>query len=659
MRKLSSIGKFVINRKNSKYNSIKAKIIYDKESPEAMLSALITANYNSELNRLSKTNLIFDILMKIKAFKEFVLTNDFDKDVILKLLNEGMLKPFKFEEKIYKKGTPPQFYFLVLVGVVIIYNNTQILPGNFFGDEILKGFSYKNTAIAGEDNTFLLIIHKDLFSSTLENKLKEMNEKIKILITNSFHIFKTFSNRNLEKYKRKIVKLFPKTGDTIISNKEKATAIYIIFKGICTLNTEAKKNLIILDEGDIFGIESLNNISNDMKILDGKYLYNIINKSPNTIIFKFNITDFERLIIISLKNQLKSYFSETKNIIEKHENMKEDLENKLIDKYRLFKMKKNIKDLFNKSVYKEFVPEKAEKFYNIAVNQIKSNQKYINDKQKLIPKIKYLSNRSVDNFTNSDKLLRKMVKSRSSILPKQENINDNNSSRRSLKLNSTRKRNLKDNQKIAFNSDFTKFDYNKEEELKTIPDKYSLNYLNKNRKNEQIKKLTIPSKSLYSSDNTKNNSFFFTTIDEPKNKTKYLNNSLSALSIKNRSNNRQKKFLRRKLEEYKNKEETSKNMISSIRRDPISLRSKTSSIIDKKNLEFLGFPISETIDYFNYRELDQSIFANNRESNQSNLKKNNIRKLLFYETKKYNIPLFIFLNNPEEPKLNLPQLSKF
>ena len=192
-----------------------------------------------------------------------------------------------------------------------------------------------------------------------------------------------------------------------------------------------------------------------------------------------------------------------------------------------------------------------------------------------------------------------------------------------------------------------------------IPDKYSLHYLNKNRKNEQNKKLTIPSKSLYSSDNTKNNSFFFTTIDEPKNKTKYLNNSLSALSIKNRSNNRQKKFLRRKLEEYKNKEETSKNMISSIRRDPISLRSKTSSIIDKKNLEFLGFPISETIDYFNYRELDQSIFANNRESNQSNLKKNNIRKLLFYATKKYNIPLFIFLNNPEEPKLNLPQLSKF
>ena len=84
--------------------------------------------------------------------------------------------------------------------------------------------------------------------------------------------------------------------------------------------------------------------------------------------------------------------------------------------------------------------------------------------------------------------------------------------------------------------------------------------------------------------------------------------------------------MRRKLEEYKNKEEASKTIISSIRRDPFSLRSKTSSIIDKKNLEFLGIPFSETIDYFNYRELDQSIFANNQESNQSNLKKNNIRK---------------------------------
>ena len=653
---MASTGKFIMNRKILKYNGYKSKIIYDKESPEAILTELIKTENNNQLNKLSKTNFIFDILMKIKVFKEFVLTNGFDKDEILKLLSEGKLKSFKFEEKIYKKGTIPQFYFLVLAGIVSFNNNTHILPGNFFGEEILKGFSYKNTAIASEENTFLLIVNKDLFFSTVGNKLKESNEKIKILISNSFNIFKTFNNRNFEKYKKKIIKLFPKTGETIISNKEKANAIYIVFKGICALNTEAKKDLIILDEGDIFGIESLNNIDKNMKILNGKYLYNIINKSPNTIIFKFNITDFERLIIISLKNQLKSYFSETKNIIEKHENMKESLENKLLDKYRLFKTKKNIKDLFHKIVYKQFSPEKTEKFYNIAVNQIKSYYKYINDKQKLIPKRKFLSNKSTDSFINSDKLLQKIVKSGSSIFPKQ-NINSNNSSRKSLKLNPINKRKFKEIQKVVINPDFPNKlnnSNNKEEEIKIMPEKNTVNYPNQNKKIEQIKRITILSKSLYASDNAKNNSSFSSTIDEIKSKTKYLDNPSSVFNSKDKINLRQKKFLRCKLEEYKNKEEASKTIISSISRDSSSFINKSSLINDKKNFEFLGSPVSETLDYFNYRELDRTIFVNNRGLYR---KKNNIRKLLFYSTKKYNMPLFIFMKNSEESKLNLPQLG--
>ena len=43
--------------------------------------------------------------------------------------------------------------------------------------------------------------------------------------------------------------------------------------------------------------------------------------------------------------------------------MKEDLENKLESNYRIFKMRKNIKDIFNKNVYKEFSPQKAEKYF--------------------------------------------------------------------------------------------------------------------------------------------------------------------------------------------------------------------------------------------------------------------------------------------------------
>ena len=112
-----------------------------------------------------------------------------------------------------------------------------------------------------------------------------------------------------------------------------------------------------------------------------------------------------------MKNQLESYFSKTKKIIEKHENMKEDLENKLESNYRIFKMRKNIKDIFNKNVYKEFSPQKAEKYFYIALNKMKLEKRNINDKQKLILKRKYLSTKRENSFTNGTKLLKKLVKS--------------------------------------------------------------------------------------------------------------------------------------------------------------------------------------------------------------------------------------------------------
>ena len=46
---------------------------------------------------------------------------------------------------------------------------------------------------------------------------------------------------------------------------------------------------MILGEDNLFGIESLNNLDEKGNLMDNKYLYNIINKSPNSIILKFSI----------------------------------------------------------------------------------------------------------------------------------------------------------------------------------------------------------------------------------------------------------------------------------------------------------------------------------------------------------------------------------
>ena len=83
-----------------------------------------------------------------------------------------------------------------------------------------------------------------------------------------------------------MTKLFPDTGEIIISNKDNADSIFIIYKGNCSLNIGENADLMILGEDNLFGIESLNNIDEKGNLMKNQYLYNIINKSPDTIIFK-------------------------------------------------------------------------------------------------------------------------------------------------------------------------------------------------------------------------------------------------------------------------------------------------------------------------------------------------------------------------------------
>ena len=87
-----------------------------------------------------------------------------------------------------------------------------------------------------------------------------------------------------------MVKLYPFAEEVVVSDDERADAIFILYKGNCALNHKEIGDLIILDKGDIFGSESLANVDKDGNILNSKYVYNLINKAQNTIIFKFFIT---------------------------------------------------------------------------------------------------------------------------------------------------------------------------------------------------------------------------------------------------------------------------------------------------------------------------------------------------------------------------------
>ena len=87
---------------------------------------------------------------------------------------------------------------------------------------------YRTTCYSNNDNTILLLISKDYFLLNLKNKISKGNDKIKAMILRSFKIFRMVEIKVLEKYFQKMIKLFPIFGETIISNKEIANAIYFL-----------------------------------------------------------------------------------------------------------------------------------------------------------------------------------------------------------------------------------------------------------------------------------------------------------------------------------------------------------------------------------------------------------------------------------------------
>jgi signal-transduction protein with cAMP-binding, CBS, and nucleotidyltransferase domain len=270
------------------------------KSPEENLSNIIK-NYvfSDNLQHLSDINAIYKLLMKIKNFREFILLNDLGMNLSFNMLKEGILQPYKKDEIIYKKDTYPKYYFLVLVGNISYLNNLQTLinPGCFFGDEIIQRIRYKQTAISSSDKTILLLIPKTFIISNIIDKIILANERIQKCIENSFQVFKTLDSTTFVKNYEKMIKIFPYMDDIIISTKDVANAIFIIYNGICTLNNDKKGDLIILEKGDIIGSESLANIDENGNIMNYTYLYNLINKAHNTIILKFFINEFHPTII--------------------------------------------------------------------------------------------------------------------------------------------------------------------------------------------------------------------------------------------------------------------------------------------------------------------------------------------------------------------------
>ena len=559
------------------------------KTTEQNIERIINKDMANNSRHITKTKIIYELLFKLNNFKEFLTFYNIEEQLIFEILSTGILKSYKKNEQIFKKYSYPEFYFLVLIGGVLQPNMPyEFTPGKFFGEKnLLNNSKYRIIPYANSDNTILLLIPKEFFVLKLRYKVISGTDKIRQMIFNSFKIFTMIDRKTYERYYNKMQKLFPSFGEVIVSNKDIANAIYLIYNGSCILNNEKEGDLFILQEGDIFGDECLTNFNERGKLLKNTYKYNIINKSESTIIFKFIITDLTKYILNGMKTYLTSYFLKREDIIKKHFAKKKLIQNCFKKEYNIFKKVNKQEALLNNDI---ITNEKIEKSFNNVLSEIrlnKINSYYI---KRFIPNMSKILNKKINKKTLIQDYLQK------------------------------------EKLKTPFQSQEKIFSIN------TINSNLNANS-NLSPKRENRKLMSFSERRKNNKKGLKNISFYPNQIS--------INSSTKMLTISdnNANVNTETSFNNKKL---------GKRLINSAfvsNRFYTSCKNNSKKLSVRDQIENYGIEVLNTLSYFNNGKSEKFIkrkfSANNPNENKENL---------YFRTQKYNIPLYVLCDSKEKKK---------
>jgi len=621
----------------------KSKLRSDSMKPDNYLTIDITKTTEQNLERIinkdiannsrhiTKIKIIYELLIKLKNFKEFLMFYNIDEQLIFEILSTGILKSYKKNEQIFKKYSYPEFYFLVLIGGVLQPNMPyEFTPGKFFGEKnLLNNSKYRIIPYSNSDDTILLLIPKEFFVLKLRYKVIAGNDRIRQMIFNSFKIFTMIERKTYERYYNKMQKLFPSFGEVIISNQDLANAIYLVYNGSCILNSEKEGDLVILQKGDIFGDECLTNFNERGKLLKNTYKYNIINKSESTIIFKFIITDLTKYILNGMRTYLTSYFLKREEIIKKHLSKKKLIENSFKKEYNIFKKVNKQDAIMNNDV---ITNEKMEKSFNNVLSEIRLNKITNISKKRFIPNMSKLVNKKINKKTLIQEYLQKdILKNPFQSQEKIFSINTINSNLNTYSNLSPKRASRK----------LLSFSERRKINKKTLKNKVF--YPNQISINSSTKMLTI-------SDNNAN--VYLTSVNYNfnslnNNSTKY-KDKLVITPIRDRKKrlNTETSFNQRKL---------GKRLINSAftaNRFSTSYKNNSKKLSIRDQIESYGYEVLNTMSYFNNGKSEKffkrNFSANNPKDNKENL---------FFRTQKYNIPLYVLCDSKEKKKF--PKLANF
>ena len=604
------------------------------KTTEQNLERIVNKDISNNSRHLTKIKIIYELLRKLKNFKEFLMFYNIDDQLAFEILSIGILKSYKNNEQIFKKFSYPEFYFLVLIGGVLQPNMPyEFTPGKFFGEKnLINNSKYRLIPYSNSDDTILLLIPKEYFLYKLRLKVLSGNERIRQMIFNSFKIFTMIERKVYEKYYNKMQKLFPSFGEVIISTKDIANAIYLIYNGSCILNTEKEGDFVILQKGDIFGDECLTNFNEKGKLLKNTYKYNIINKSESSIIFKFIITDLTKYILNGMKTYLTSYFSKREEIIKKHFAKKKLIENGFKKDYNIFKKVNKQDAIMNNDI---ITNEKMEKSFNNVLSEIRLNRMHNNSKKRFIPNMSKILNKKITKNTLIQEYLQK------------EKIKTPFQSQEKIFTINTANSNLNANSNLS----------PKREHRKLIP-------FSERRK---INKKIIKNKVFHPNHISINSSSKMLTISDG-NANLYLTsinhnfNSINNDSTKNKENieitpirNNKKRVNTETSLNSLNQMKLGKRLINSAftaKRFSTSYNNNSKKLSVRDQIESYGYEVLNTMSYFNNGNSEKYFKRNFSLNNPIDIKEN-----LYFRTQTYNMPLYVLCDSKEKKKF--PKIANF
>ena len=405
----------------------------------------LNKNNNENINNIRNPKILLSYLNNVTKFNQYININNLNQKDLLKAFSKAKYLIIESEETIFKQNDKPEFFYLIINGKVdILYtkykstknnnknNKKKINPINrrlhlsrqitltskiinkltnfdFFGEyAFIYQIKRTNTAIAKTDPTYLIAFDEKTFNEYFLRHIINGETEKKFFIYKYIKPFKNLTTILFNSYYRNIKRIFLSSGNKIITNKKDGNSIFLIYKGECAIKKD-NKIIVILDKGDIFGLECL---------FGDNYEFNIVSNNMQTIIFEFEINDYLDYFLDDLRDYFQEYYSNQKKIIEEIYLNQCKYKEKLKKEYKyLSKITQN--DIEKNRIKNGFIynEEKLIKNTNLEVN----NKKYFND----LKNITKISFPNINNSNTNSSLNKNKNNFRYLLLNNNENSNNN------------------------------------------------------------------------------------------------------------------------------------------------------------------------------------------------------------------------------------------